>query len=385
MPRRDRCSADPCKRLQIHLDSSSDGRIPSNKDGVTMAREDDLIFGARSGIQKAVRRSDLDLACTCFDLLWAVKQQRQWLKWRLASIVNEDAYPMVGELAQFFAKLKEFGGKDMDPELDEKFWRKMVYEVVLAPSQKDGAALFFMSLEVAEREIPRAGLHPELQTMLEFTDQIGREGDPADVAEAYLESLLETNEAEPFLSSYEIPALRMLAKRTRMGGMLGDRQCALAVMVLINHRGLKQKEVVAGVKLGVQGWSDRTGRRKPRVVGMPWYAYDMHTAAGKMVMYTYLKHYASAHEIGYNRLNKMWFQLESNYSPPEAIEYAPLLQKPGIWQCVWHQPYLDLRMPEEGLTRQEVETKWVEKVRTKLVDLVVWALEKRANREEKKK
>jgi len=356
-----------------------------------MAKEDDLIFGARSGIQKAVRRCDLDLARTCFDLLWSVKAQRQWLKWRLASIVNEDCWPMVGELAQFFTKLRKSQDESapaLTPEEDEKLWRKMVYETVLAPKQKDGAALFFMALELVERGYPfarRGDLHPEMVTMLEFVDQLGREGDPADAAETYLESLIKTNEVEPFLSGYEIPALRMLAKRTRMGGMLGDRQCALATMVLVSHRGLKQKDVQAGVKRGLGAWVDRVGRKRPRTVEMPWYVFDMHTAAGKMALYTYLKHYAKPHAIGYNRLNKMWFQLESNFSPEYAIEYAPLSKKPGIWQCVWHQPYLDLKMPEEGLSRAEVETKWAEKVRPKLIELVAWALEKREDREESKK
>jgi hypothetical protein len=48
-----------------------------------------FISGCRSGIQKAVRRGDLDLAKTCFDVLWNSREERSWFKWRLPVIVAE--------------------------------------------------------------------------------------------------------------------------------------------------------------------------------------------------------------------------------------------------------------------------------------------------------
>jgi hypothetical protein len=75
-----------------------------------MKREDEL-FGARSGIQKAIRRGDIDLAKTCFDLLWSEKSHQTWLKWRITVLVNEESWWLIGELSDFLS-LKTAEEKD---------------------------------------------------------------------------------------------------------------------------------------------------------------------------------------------------------------------------------------------------------------------------------
>ena len=95
-----------------------------------MISKDDLTFGSRSGIQKAVRRGDLDLVKTCLDVLWDIPAQSNWLKWRVYTIVIEEAPYMAGELS-----------KVVNSEATKQDWYKFFFSLALVPKAKEHIAL----------------------------------------------------------------------------------------------------------------------------------------------------------------------------------------------------------------------------------------------------
>lgn len=332
---------------------------------------DDFLYGCHSGIQKAIRRCNLDLTKTCFDAMWADKKHRSWMQWRVLAIVQEDVFPLVGELPEFFGRVRALDKES--PEFEEE-WRKMYYRITVAPKQKDAASLLF----AGKASKPEGATHPEMKSWKHWHNLMQKEGGTPDkVAEPLYEAIVKDERFGP-RTAYEIAALGMLRKRTGMGGMLGDRQCSLVAMLLIAHRGLDQAEVLRGEKRGIATHLQVYGRRKPRTVNLPWYSFDMHTVAGKMAMSAYGKR--NKHGLEHGDIGSMWFMLESNFTPMNRISYGKIMDEPGPWDCIWHAPLLKLKLSIQGMSPKETKALWETSCREEVRDLVVWALEKRGDK-----
>jgi hypothetical protein len=326
-------------------------------------RPDDARYGAHSAIQKAVRRGDLDLGKTSFDLMWPAKPHRNWLKWRLTSIIQEDVWPLIGELPDFFS-----AARDLTGAAEEEHWRKMVYRMIIAPANKDAGALS----NLARRTEPEENEHPELAlTRKWFALMKERGDDPGKVADDLFESLL----AEYPVTDYQKAALRILVKRTQMGGMLGDRQLSLPAMILVVLRKLDPEAVREGVKKGAADWAQQSGRRNPVTVPLPWYSFDMHTQVGKIA----LSSYSRRSKIDRDQLFNLWFLAESAFIPRWHCQFSRIVDHPTVFDSMWWPVAFKERLGPSlnGSTAKQNLQWWREELREDVKGLIEWLLTKR--------
>jgi hypothetical protein len=326
--------------------------------------EDDYIQGCYSGIQKAIRRGDLNLAYTCFESLWSEKEHRNWLKWRMTSIIQEDAYPLVGWLADTYPKLK-----GTDEVQEKRGWKKLVYLVTLAPKQKDGSGLKWVSLNTKRKKDE----HPELKMARKWLAPFNKEGgDPAKVAADLFDHLV--NDFPEDFSEYEKGALTLLKARAERGGMLSDRQCSIATMILIASRGLDKEDVQTVMRKSIEPF-EKSGM-KPLTVNLPWYTFDVHTVAGKMATTALSRRFLKGYEK--SDVEGLWFFAESAYTPKELAGFSKLKAAPTPWDCMWWPIAMKERLACGGKTAKEHLSLWRTKWSKHAEELVNWALEKRA-------
>lgn len=331
----------------------------------------DRLWGAHSGIQKAIRRSDLDLAKTCFDIMWPEKKHRSWLKWRLMAIVQEDVLPMIGELSPFFSSVKQLRAGE-----EERAWRRMIYRLTLSPKQKDAPGLIWSgwgTKAVGEE-------HPEMVTMRHWLKDLRvAKDDPSGVgADLYCHIMID--QAFGKMTDYEIAALDLLKKRTGMGGMLSDRQISIAAMILIAHRRLSSEAVAVGERKGLELYKLRTGGGKPVTINLPWYVFDMHTRVGKRAQSAFIRHHLSKYDgLDRSKFGDLWFMLESAFSPKGEVTYTALKDNPATFENMWWPVLLKLSLSFGDYTAKEASDLWAHKMSRQVKDLVAWALGRRVN------
>jgi len=322
-------------------------------------KDDDLVYGARSGIQKAIRRGDLDLAKTCFDLLWAESKHRNWLKWRTPILVMEEVWWMAGELAE----LMQMENKQ------EKDWRRFIYLLTVVSKQKDAEPLVPLAgrLKVG---IEEERIAVELKKRLDAVN-----GDPMKVAFWLTEHLMDFRK----MSDYESAALETIRKRVFAGGMLGDRVGCLGVMILVAARGLKKEEVKRKIEEDWRLWKQKHGSKPPKTVNLPWYVFDMHTMVGKMAMRVFLK-YREQKGFGWvteRDLDDLWFYAESAWVPAwmRTDVEDPTVASP--FEQVWWPIEERLRLSKNGMSPMETRRLWKKKMGAEMKKIVEWCIERR--------
>jgi len=263
-------------------------------------KEDNLLYGAHSGIQKAVRRGDLDLAKTCFELLWGEKKHRDWLRWRVSSIVLEEAWFMAYELPELYSE-KEDANK----------WLSFFYGLCLVKKCKDAGAIW---------NFPVAIEHEELLAVAGAKEKFGIEENKYDFVEMsdFLSSVVKGSRE---LSDVESKALAAIKGRARMGGMLSDRIMSLASLILLASRSINVGDIEDLKESGLRRWVSVNGMRKPRTVNLPWYVFDMHTRVGMWAENIVMKRYSEEFSLSSKaQLDSMWFFFESAFVPDSLIE-----------------------------------------------------------------
>uniref|UniRef100_A0A6M3M4F2 Uncharacterized protein n=1 Tax=viral metagenome TaxID=1070528 RepID=A0A6M3M4F2_9ZZZZ len=269
--------------------------------------------------------------------MWAEKEHRNWLKWRLSILVIEEAWYFTGELAHFLRTKSDA----------EEDWRKFIYRLCLIPKNKDADALWGLSSTAVERT-------PLLDEVARWKDRIG-DGDPSLIADELFEWLVDGEK----LTDYEKDAIRVAKRRVGMGGMLGDKQQCIVTMILIAQYGIA-KNVVAQAEIdGLKRWKGG----KPKTVNLPWYVFDMHTAVGKMAMGILIKRKAAQFgNIDQEALSKLWFYMESGFVPKEMVSDSQ------AWWPAWR---------EEELAGLPVKL-WEKGMKKEIQSIVNWCLEKRS-------
>jgi len=330
---------------------------------------DDQLYGARSAIQKGIRRGDLDLVHTCFNLLWSEKTHRQWLWWRVTTLVTEEAWQFCGELGKLLdSKTKE-----------ERDWRQFLYRLCLATKNKDAVGLWYY-LKFGGEDLEVLG-HPEFEEMQFWRALATEEGD-----ESYLsvvDSMVDTYRRKARnLDEYEESALMALHRRTKMGGMMGDRQICLSTMTLVYHRGLNAEEILLDVRANAVKWKEKNGRNNPVDVDIPWYAFDKHTQAGKIAFSIFMKNTAQKRKVTADEFWSAWYFLESCKMPKEiwravkANSETPL----GIFDCGWWLPFVNIKLAQDssrGRGPKQLAHLWHSHLRDDIKGAVFWILGKR--------
>lgn len=333
--------------------------------------DNDRLFGARSGIQKGIRRGDLDLVKTCFDILWNTKTQRNWLKWRLTVLVFEECWPMLGKLCEFY---------DTKPK-EETEYRRFIYQLTLATKSKDAEYQILINAPV-DFFTAEQWRHYELQNVKLLHDQI-EDNDPATVVDSLFEETT-VNSPRGKISDYEKNAIRLLRKRVGMGGMLGDRMSCLSTMMLISFRGLDKKRTEADIKNGAKKWYKRVGQaRQPRTVPMPWYAFDMHTQAGKIGGRIFEKHKLRKYSgMDAAKFYSIWFFCESGKMEPSLINWKikgfDSMSTLDPYDTAWWIPLMKYSLSYGKHSAREVKNTWDTTMCNEVSGGVEWILEKRA-------
>jgi len=206
------------------------------------------------------------------------------------------------------------------------------------------------------------------------------EGDPVIGAERYWEGSIEG----AGLSSYEKAAARLYRQRTTQGGMMGDRWACLGGMVMVKMRGLKKTAVQDAMEEGMRRHFEQNGRRKPRIINLPWYVMDMHTAVGKFAMSVHLKRFAEKYPgLDRDKLDAVWFLMESVYSPPDQMTYQKYDRRKKLTPVdnMWFVKNMQLELPFGDYSAKEVSELWKSKMRKQLSSLVEWCAQKRAEKD----
>jgi hypothetical protein len=323
-------------------------------------RRDDFLYGAHSGLQKSVRRGDLDLAKTCFDAMWEIKEHKNWMQWRMPALVAEEAWYLAGELDNLRVE-----------EEKEKAWRKMVYLLTLIPKNKDAGYMFPLSrLHKDEFEAASGGVpfdHPEM----EFCRGADR-GDVVLSANSFPDYIADLRK----LSKYEKMASNYLISRARAGGMIGDRWMCLAGVGLIYNRGLKEKEVKDLCKKSAEEYAEKG--KKPKTVPMPWYAFDMHTQVGKIASSIFMRKHAASFGIKDEaHFHLLWFNLVSAYIPPDLRRwvYKNPPKTLAITDSLWAPMEVNRRLMPH-MQKENLKKKWA-KMEVELKGIIEWLLKKR--------
>jgi hypothetical protein len=329
---------------------------------------DDFTYGCRSGIQKAIRRGDLDLARTCFETLWADKAQRNWLKWRLPVLVAEEAWYFAGELGEFLAS---------DPGDDERAWKKFIYRLTVVTKSKDAHGLF----ACAELNLP-IDLEDNLSRVLQWElQQFGAAQTQAgDNPLTVMRSLFDRIDEKVTFSTYNKQGLQQLMTRAFSGGMIGDKWMILACIILHATRKVTKKRVAEQEKIGLRKWRKSNGSRKPKRVNLPWYAFDMHTQLGKIAGGIFMKRKAKDFGIASREnFDDIWFFLESGWVPKELQqESTGDAESVKCHETFWWPVAVDCTLDQiDGFSGHQVLRQDWKKMKKEMIGIIGWLQEKR--------
>lgn len=274
-------------------------------------------YAARSGIQKAIRRGDVSLTKTCFDMLWADPEHRRWLFWRLPLLVIEEAWHLTGELPTFLRK----------NSLEERDWRAQYYYLTISLKSKDCYAF------------PNGMIHPllakkdcpELRLIQNWLSELnGR--DPLLIADAVFEAVLKNDNP---LNEYEVTALTMLRSRVFKGGKYNDRLACVIGMLLLASRGMER----GAVREKLTGDLDAYAAAKPKLpktLVLPWYCYDKHTRLGLEVEYILTaRGVLKKHKITPYEFRILWLYEESFFVPKEKMRIPAKPENLTVFDSYW--------------------------------------------------
>ena len=328
-----------------------------------------FLYGARSGIQKAVRRGDVSLARTCFDTLWPIPEHRKWLLWRIPVLVVEDCWIMSGELAKAQAAAKELSASS--DEL-QRHWLKFIIQLTIATKAQDAAWLWYL----AKCESGNPLDHAEWQMMREVVLMV-EEGNPEvlpskfphDRFEAFLRSRVRRE-----LTPYEELAFAAVEARRRTGGMVADQWNCMSAALLIFMRGLPEA-TVQGMLQNQKG--KYAGARVKCVTDLPWFCFDMHTRPGLRAASAFRKREANSLPFDKDKLNGAWFQLTSAKICPQVIGEIldwRAVPHPNCLQTVWLTEKREAIARELGMSLAQLEDYWLNVGEPKMRELIHWAL-----------
>lgn len=320
-------------------------------------------------MQKSIRRGDLDLCKTSFDLLWNDPKQRQWLKWRIYTLVIEEAFYLSAELYDFLETKTN----------EEKDWRKFIYQLCLAPKSKDNVALYSIKKNNYKYYIDKLSKDSS-EAALFFSSFAGMDfvnGDPSKLCDNMLEFVATVSDV-PF-TEYEQKSVDICVSRAKMGGMTGDRLMSVVAIFLIKCRGLCKENVDSALKNSVNLWySSIKSRRKPISVDLPWYSFDQHTQVGKIALGIFMKNQAKKFNIASaDDIKRLWFWSESAYSPEYLVPVCADTNSPTVYENAYFYDCLSANLSQFGGDLSEVKKLWDNSVKSAVAGCVEWLLGKR--------
>lgn len=194
---------------------------------------DTRIENVKIGLVLAVEDSDLNLAKTCFDLLW--KQEREYLCWRIPAMLAQQTVHLAGELALAMQKLEHLSG-DSDRE---DVWRRLYYQMVITGLSKDAAGLYHLG------KLQRASWSKHREFKLAHEAE-NHSVPPQRTAQIYLRSFTTNVDWPEFKewTKYEEAAVRELHARAVTQGLVSELYAMVNAIMLIGLRGLPEQTII---------------------------------------------------------------------------------------------------------------------------------------------
>ncbi len=327
------------------------------------------LYGARSGIQKGIRRGDPSLVITCFDALWPHKKHRQWLLWRMPILVTEDAWIMTGE----YAKVQSIAKEKSDKEKRD-LWRRFVMRLTIALKSRDAGDLWSAKTLQSHKE---SNMAVALYRLADSNTEKPPRGLPFKLYRAFLDEhcVPKRYVGEP-VSDYEWDAVRAAYQRSQAGGLSGDPWGCLFAGMLIILRGLNEQAVLNMLQ-------EQQEKVKGTTVGylneLPWYCFDMHTRPGKMAINVWNKNYNKGRFSDRKTVEKMFFWFESTrvggHVQSERVKVD--VQNPTMKQEMWRDVIRTHRIESmSGMPVNEAEALWENEIKAQMKNLVDWAVTK---------
>lgn len=271
-------------------------------------------WGARSAIQKAIRRSDGDMLAEAIDVLWRLEPS--WIFWRMPVLAAEGTPQLMGficEAANKASQLKKQG--------DEPGSRKCVTEALqrLCSHKKD---LTSWAIGAFLSDCRYNGFaEPRLQTPEQQKRWQACKVAYAMINAGKADSLwLSLRAKAKKLGNRDIMALVDGAnRRFSAGGMDGDKvlMAVTSIVALGEYADHDFQDDMADALVPMEN----------RNAGWPWYVYDMHTLLGKRAMSYVCK---KTNFPDKNLFVMLWFNFESSR-----------VARGGRSVSYWHNLYLD--------------------------------------------
>jgi hypothetical protein len=161
-----------------------------------------------------------------------------------------------------------------------------------------------------------------------------------------------------------------------MGGKVSDRKMMATAVVLFVHRGLGKREVTELIDDRLSDYLNEKEERKPRTITLPWYVFDYHTTLGASVLRKFVKENPT---INAELVRRLWFCVESAYTPPELSEHYLLSMKtrPEIWETMWWPRVLVSLLSKKDAKLRSVVVQWNEEMKPRIQELVEWEMDRR--------
>ena len=324
-----------------------------------------IIEGAKAGLEVGVRRGDLDLVKTCWDLMHDDERDPQaWITWRLPYIVQVEAFHMLGECARMEATLPD----ELDTEAAQL---KFIKRLALAKKSKDVGALRFMVMNACQDD-PLMDID-EFRIYAETVERLKEEP-----IETVADDLYETVRRELGVhGEYALTALKLLRGRALLGGKLLDRYNNLAAMVMIGSRGLDEDETQKDITKGARRWFTRIGeKRLPRTVELPWYVWGKDTGIGQQALRTWEReHGGETPGMTVGMVAALMHCLETTKTPVSMINYQDgKLRGFAPLDTVWWLDAIRWTLTAADETRKYTPKDqgelWREKIRGQLQEII---------------
>jgi hypothetical protein len=297
------------------------------------------------------------------------------LKWRIYTIVIEEAWYLAAELDDF-----------LNSTPDKKEWKSFLLKLTLCTKNKDSEGLWGLVHEEPQvlAEIENGPSHQEIKTMMDFHSAASGDFNSTVInfiAEDIYNHCYGKAEAKE-QNEYERKALRLLYRRAKMGGMIGDRCICLSSMILVSERKLDEKTIKDEFhKKGPERWKKNNKRTKFKPVSIPWYAFDFHTQAGKIALNIFMKHHAKKYNIpSVDKFKEIWFCAESVLMKRDLINIIPPVDNPTVFDTIWFQFHKDHHLSYNSKSADEVKKLWASKLRQDIRGCVEWILDKRSDK-----
>lgn len=325
---------------------------------------------ARIGLAVAIRRFDLSLLKTCFDILWGkdpISLDRNWLRWRLPIIIMHEACYLMGEYVEFQNRITK-QKIVVNSKQEERAYRAFLYKLSAAFKCKDALALYglIQKLEVEPEE--RYIIDMELTKSYWWLRELDRVGSNELVCSKLFRYLVHEEYPPGFFNvakeKYCFDAVYYLMNFATSIGTDRDRRVAICNAILYGRRPMIKESIK---KL----WDNRIDLllkdpkiKKPSTVQLPWYAY-LDSEIGEKV----IRKFKDKGDL----VKLLWLMVEICRVPKSAMIIKPVdhATRSDNVESVWWIPFVKstLRINDD-ITPKAMMQSWNEYYALECEDLV---------------